>query len=194
MKKSAKKQNQEMAAEKNTRPSWDEYFMSIAELIGSRATCARGRTGCVIVRDRQILVTGYVGSPVGMPHCDEVGHEMHKVINDDGTESEHCIRTVHAEQNAISQAAKLGVSVNGATVYSHMMPCYVCGKILVNAGIKKFVANKDYHASAKTKKLFSQAGVDFILLNDTVEDYSMDTVALKKNVSKVSSKKHASKN
>jgi dCMP deaminase len=164
----------------HTRPSWDEYFMSIAELIGSRATCGRGRTGCVIVRDRQILVTGYVGSPIGMPHCDEVGHEMHKVINDDGTESEHCIRTVHAEQNAIAQAAKLGVSVDGATIYSHIMPCYVCAKILVNSGIKKFIANKDYHASAKTKKLFQEAGIVFEIIHIEMEDYSMDEKADKK--------------
>ena len=168
--------------------------MNIAELIGSRATCARGRSGCVIVRDRQILVTGYVGSPVGMPHCDEVGHEMHKVINDDGTESEHCIRTVHAEQNAIAQAAKLGVSLHGGTVYAHMTPCYVCGKILINSGIKKIIASKDYHASAKTKKLFSQAGIDFVVLNNTVEDYSMDPSILKKVPAKLSQKSHARKN
>jgi dCMP deaminase len=185
--KAAAKQSVEAAPKKHVRPSWDEYFMNIAELIGSRATCARGRSGCVIVRDRQILVTGYVGSPVGMPHCDEVGHEMHKVINDDGTESEHCIRTVHAEQNAIAQAAKLGVAVEGATLYCHMVPCYVCGKILVNAGIKKIIANKDYHASAKTKKLFTQAGVDFIVLHNTVENYSMDPA-------NVGAKNHAAQN
>ena len=175
MKKTAKaKIAPKMIPEKHVRPSWDEYFTNIAELIGSRATCARGRSGCLIVRDRQILVTGYVGSPIGMPHCDEVGHEMHRVINDDGTETEHCIRTVHAEQNAIAQAAKIGVSVVGATLYCHMTPCYVCGKILVNAGIKKIVANKDYQASTKTKKLFKEAKVDFVILNNVVEDYSMD--------------------
>jgi dCMP deaminase len=189
-KKEATQTKTESALKKHIRPSWDEYFMNVAELIGSRATCARGRSGCVIVRDRQILVTGYVGSPVGMPHCDEVGHEMHKVINDDGTESEHCIRTVHAEQNAIAQAAKLGISVNGATIYSHMVVCYVCAKILINAGIKKFVANKDYHASMKTKKLFTEAGVDLVILNDLVEDYSMDPAAS----AKISSKSHARKN
>jgi dCMP deaminase len=177
-------------SQKHIRPSWDEYFMSIAEIIGSRATCARGRSGCVIVRDRQILVTGYVGSPVGMPHCDEVGHEMSKVINDDGTISDHCIRTVHAEQNAIAQAAKLGVSVNGATVYSHMVPCYVCAKIMINSGIKKFVANKDYHASAKTKKLFEQAGVVLDILHTETENYSMDPSTSPKTASKT----HARKN
>jgi dCMP deaminase len=161
--------------------------MSIAELIGSRATCGRGRSGCVIVRNRQILVTGYVGSPIGMPHCDDVGHEMHKVINDDGTESEHCIRTVHAEQNAIAQAAKLGISVDGATIYNHMTPCYTCAKMLVNAGIKKCVVNKDYHASIQTKKLFKEAGVAFFTFNTEVEDYSMDEKADKKS-------SHANKN
>jgi dCMP deaminase len=185
MKKSSKaKVGPAIIPEKHVRPSWDEYFTNIAELICSRATCARGRSGCLIVRDRQILVTGYVGSPIGMPHCDEVGHEMHRVINDDGTETEHCIRTVHAEQNAIAQAAKLGVSVVGATLYCHMTPCYVCAKILINAGVKKFVVNKDYQAGAKTKKLFKEAKVEFIILNNQVEDYSMDVASVKKPVKK----------
>lgn len=160
--------------EKYVRPSWDEYFMSIAELVGSRGTCARGRSGCVIVRDRQILVTGYVGSPKGMEHCDEVGHEMSKVINDDGQISEHCIRTVHAEQNAIAQAAKLGVSLERATLYCHMTPCYVCAKLMINAGVIKVIANKDYHRGSKTKDLFKQSSVSFQLLNPEVEDYKND--------------------
>ncbi|MDE2188152.1 MAG: cytidine/deoxycytidylate deaminase family protein [Patescibacteria group bacterium] len=161
------------------RPSWDEYFMSIAELVGSRGTCDRGRSGCVIVRDKQILVTGYVGSPVGFAHCDEVGHEMHKVINDDGTESEHCIRTVHAEQNAIAQAAKLGIAINGSTLYCHMTPCYTCTKLMINAGIKKVVVLKDYHQSKKSKEAFENAGIHFIQINNEIEDYKTDRQILK---------------
>ena len=83
------------------RPSWDEYFMQIANTVSTRATCDRGRSGCVIVRDKQILVSGYVGSPVGMLHCDEVGHQMKQLIHEDGSVTCHCTRTVHAEQNAI---------------------------------------------------------------------------------------------
>ena len=148
--------------------------MSIAELVGSRATCSRGRSGCVIVREKRILVTGYVGSPAGLEHCDSIGHEMHKVLNDDGSESEHCVRTVHAEQNAISQAAKIGISVDGATLYCHMTPCYTCAKILINSGIKKVVAAKDYHRGQRTKQIFDQSGVKLQILNKEVEDYSKD--------------------
>ena len=146
--------------------------MNIAELVGSRATCSRGRSGCVIVKDKRILVTGYVGSPIGQPHCDEVGHEMHTVINDDGTTSEHCVRTAHAEQNAIAQSAKLGISIDGATLYCHMTPCYTCAKMLINSGIKKVVVLKDYHRGQRTKEVFGQSGVKFHLLTKEIEDYS----------------------
>ena len=88
------------------------------------------------------------------------------------TNSEHCIRTVHAEQNAIAQAAKLGISIDGATLYCHMTPCYVCAKIIINAGIKKVVASKDYHQARKPKKLFEKSGVLFVLLTKEVEDYT----------------------
>ena len=159
---------------KHQRPSWDDYFMSIAELVGSRATCSRGRSGCVIVREKRILVTGYVGSPAGIEHCDDIGHEMHKVLNDDGSESEHCIRTVHAEQNAITQAAKIGISVDGATLYCHMTPCYTCAKLLINAGIKKVVALKDYHRGQRTKEVFQKSGIKIQILNNEIEDYKND--------------------
>ena len=162
----------EIAGKKpHIRPSWDEYFMNVAELIGARATCDRGRSGCVIVRDKRILVTGYVGSPIGMDHCDEVGHEMSKVINEDGVISDHCIRTIHAEQNAITQAAKMGIPTDGATLYCHMTPCYVCAKILINSGIKRVVANMDYHRAQKSKAMFAKAGVRFELNNEKTDDY-----------------------
>jgi len=151
--------------------------MNIAELVGSRGTCSRGRSGCVVVRDKRILVTGYVGSPAGLPHCDDVGHEMHKVVRDNGVESEHCVRTAHAEQNAIAQAAKLGMSVDGATLYCHMVPCYTCTKMLINAGIKKVVALHDYHSSQRSKEVFKEAGVKLQLLNPEVEDYRRDRFA-----------------
>ncbi len=169
-----------MNTEKHIRPSWDEYFMSLAELVGSRATCGRGRSGCVIVKGKQILVTGYVGAAAGLPHCDDVGHEMSKVYNDDGSISEHCVRTVHAEQNAIAQAAKLGVSIDGATVYCHMTPCYVCAKIIINSGVKKVIANKDYHRGGRTKEIFKECGIIFEILKNEVEDYKDKKITKKK--------------
>ncbi len=153
------------------RPSWDEYFMSIAELVGSRATCDRGRSGAVITRDKHVLTTGYVGAPKGLAHCDEAGHEFHTVTSEDGTVSKHCIRTTHAEQNAIVQGSRVGISLAGATLYCHMTPCYVCAKMIVNAGIIKVISKKDYHASTQSKDIFKQAGVEFVLLEDVVEKY-----------------------
>src|SRR5689334_18489757 len=98
-----------MGGVNNKRPSWDEYFLAIMEMVGTRATCDRGRSVCVITQDKRILTTGYVGSPIGTKHCDEVGHEMHKVTHGDGSETMHCIRTTHAEQNAIVQGARNGI-------------------------------------------------------------------------------------
>ncbi len=153
------------------RPSWDEYFMSITELVGSRATCDRGRSGAVITRDKHILTTGYVGAPKGLAHCDEVGHEFHTVTSEDGTVSKHCIRTTHAEQNAIVQGSRVGISLAGATLYCHMTPCYVCAKMIVNAGILKVISKKDYQASTQSKEIFKQAEVEFVLLEEVVEKY-----------------------
>lgn len=137
------------------RQSIDDYFLSIVKIIGSRGTCDRGRSGCVIVKDKHILSTGYVGSPIGVEHCDDIGHEMEERLNEDGSKSEHCIRTTHAEQNAIVQAARTGISINGATLYCTMVPCYTCIKLIINAGIKRVVAEHDYHASKRTKDLIN---------------------------------------
>jgi len=153
------------------RPSWDEYFINMTKAVAERSTCDRGRSGAVIVKDKRILCTGYVGSPPGMPHCDESGHDMRKIIDDDGSVSEHCVRTVHAEQNTLAQAAKFGISVEGATMYCKMTPCRVCSKLIVGAGIKKVVAEKDYHASKESKELFQKAGVELVILNPEVEKY-----------------------
>jgi len=153
------------------RPSWDEYFMSIVKMVGTRGTCDRGRIGCVITKDNRIVTTGYVGSPLGLKHCDEIGHEMHTVTNEDGTESRHCIRTTHAEQNAICQAARFGISLNGGTLYLQMTPCYTCAKMIINAGIKRIVCEKDYHAGKRSKEIFQEAGLEYILLNGEVLKY-----------------------
>ncbi|MFA5023770.1 MAG: cytidine/deoxycytidylate deaminase family protein [Patescibacteria group bacterium] len=155
-----------------TRPSWDEYFMKIAEMVGSRGSCDRGRNGAVITRDRRIIATGYVGSPVGLPHCDEVGHEMHTVVLEDGTTSRHCIRTAHAEQNAICEAARMGIPLEGATLYVKMFPCYTCAKMIINCGIKRVVCAGDYHAGSRTKEVLQAAGIEYVLLSPEMIKYA----------------------
>lgn len=145
--------------------------MEIARTVATRSTCDRGRTSCVIVRDKQILVTGYAGSAVGMPHCDEVGHQMKTVRHEDGRESQHCVRTTHAEQNAITQAAKVGVSIKGGTVYCKMTPCTVCGRMIANAGIVRVVAERRYHAGDETEEMFRKIGIELHFLNEEVEKY-----------------------
>ncbi len=156
---------------KHQRPSWDEYFLGMMNYVGSRATCDRGRSGCVIVKDKRVISTGYVGSPPGLPHCDDVGHEMHTVVNEDGSKSQHCIRTAHAEQNAIAQAARLGIALEGSTMYCKMVLCYVCAKLVISAGVKRVVAEKDYHASKRSKEILKKAGVKLEIVNKVVEAY-----------------------
>lgn len=153
------------------RPSWDEYFMEVTKSIAKRATCDRGRSGCVIAKNKQILVTGYVGSPIGLPHCDEVGHQMKKMMHEDGKVTQHCVRTVHAEQNAICQAAKLGTSLDGATLYCKMTPCRVCAMLIINAGIKAVVCEKKYHAGAESEEMFRKAGISLHYFIEEVEQY-----------------------
>lgn len=153
------------------RPSWDEYFMNIAEAVGKRGTCDRGRTGVVIVKDKMILTTGYVGSPSGLPHCDEVGHMMKQKIHENGKISQHCERTSHAEINAISLAAKHGISIKGATLYCLLEPCFTCAKMIINSGIKRVVCKKRYHAGEDTRKIFAQAGIKLNVIHDVIEKY-----------------------
>ncbi len=154
------------------RPNWDEYFLDIVKAVAKRGTCDRGRTGTVIAKDKHILVTGYAGAPKGLAHCDEVGHQMKATVHEDGTASNHCVRTAHAEQNAICQAAKLGIALDGATLYCKMAPCYSCAKMIVNVGIKRVVCEKDYHATKDTKELFKCAGVQLDIINQEVEQYT----------------------
>ncbi len=154
-----------------TRPSWDEYFIEVMDSISKRATCNRGRSGCVIARNNQMLVSGYVGSPVGLSHCDDVGHLFKKVIHDDDSITEHCMRTVHAEQNAICQAAKLGVSLDGSTLYCRMTPCRTCCMLIINCGIKRVVCQRKYHAGAESEQMFKDAKVTLEFIEDEVQRY-----------------------
>jgi len=125
-----------------TRPSWDEYFMKQCDLVATRATCNRKHVGAVVVLDNRILATGYNGSLPGLSHCDDIGHMM---------EGSHCVRTVHAEVNAIAQAAKSGVRLDGATLYCNTFPCWNCFKAVVSAGIIGIVYDDEYSMVAKDK-------------------------------------------
>ncbi len=155
----------------DARPSWDDYFLEIAESVSKRATCDRGRSGCVIVKEKQILVTGYVGSPSGLPHCDDAGHLLKSVTHEDGSVTQHCMRTVHAEQNAICQSAKEGVSIKEATLYCRMTPCRTCAMLLINCGIRRVVCDKKYHAGTESEEMFKKAGVALIYKHDEVLRY-----------------------
>lgn len=134
---------------RHSRLSWDEYFINIVETVAGRATCDRGRSGALLVYQRQIIATGYVGSPPGFPHCDDVGHELV-----DG----HCVRTVHAEQNALVSAARSGIPTLGATLYSSMAPCRVCAMLSVTAGVDRVVAAFTYPGDP------NQRGVEILKL------------------------------
>ena len=153
------------------RPSWDEYFIDIMHTVAKRATCDRGKSGCVIVKDKQLLVTGYVGSPNGLSHCDEVGHLMKDIKHSDERITSHCMRTIHAEQNAICQAAKLGISLNGATLYCKMTPCRTCAMLIINCGIKRIVAEHKYHDGIESEEMFKLTGIELIHLNDSTLKY-----------------------
>jgi dCMP deaminase len=139
------------------RPSNDEYFMEMAQLVSSRSTCLRRKVGAVIVKEKRVLSTGYNGSPKGTKHCEELGCIRVKMNVPSGTRHELC-RGVHAEQNAVTQAAYFGVSVDGATIYTTTYPCSMCAKILINAGIKEIVYSEGY-ADDLSKELLGEADI-----------------------------------
>lgn len=154
------------------RMPWDNYFIELMNTVSKRATCDRGRSGCVIVKDKRIVCTGYVGSPPGLPHCDDIGHLMKEVIDEDGTIRKHCVRTVHAEQNAICQAARYGISIDGATLYCKMEPCRVCAMLIISSGIVRVVAQMKYHAAQETREMFELAGVELVVIENKIETYT----------------------
>jgi dCMP deaminase len=126
------------------RLGWHEYFMSVAQLISRRATCTRGHIGAVVVRDHNILSTGYNGAPSGLPHCNETNCRIFRSTHPDGTVEENCVNTIHAEINAIAQAAKHGVSIKDADIYITASPCIHCLKVLINVGIRTIYYDKPY--------------------------------------------------
>lgn len=145
------------------RPSWDEYFMSIAETTATRSTCLRHRVGAILVSDRRILSTGYNGAPRGMVHCLEIGCLRDKLKIPSGKNHELC-RAVHAEQNVVIQAARHGISTVGSDLYTTLLPCAVCNKILVNAGVKRIVYQTDY-PDEFAKKILKEAKVKLVRFN-----------------------------
>jgi len=146
------------------RPQWDEYFLKLAMLASERATCPRMHCGCVLVKNKNVISTGYNGSIPGDEHCDDVGC----LIVDN-----HCVRTVHAEMNAVVQAARYGHSVEGATAYVTNMPCTSCAKALVTAGIERVVIFSDYHDTLATQ-FFAKAKVKIVKIPMPSKEISYD--------------------
>lgn len=153
------------------RPDWDEYHMLVVDAISTRASCDRGKSGCVIVKDQRILVTGYVGSPSGFPDCHDMGHLIETVVHPDGTQSSHCHRTIHAEMNAILQAARVGVSLIGSTLYCTMTPCMRCTMSIIQVGIVRVVCKNRYHQGDISEKMFQEANIELVFINDSVLAY-----------------------
>lgn len=146
-----------MLARMSERSSWDQYFMDIATQVATRATCDRKHVGAVLVRNRTILSTGYNGSIRGLPHCDEVGHMM---------ENDHCVATVHAEANAIIQAARNGVGIDGATIYTTASPCWPCFKLVANAGLVRIVFG-EFYRDPRIFDFATKLGIELVDLTAT---------------------------
>ncbi|MEL7569334.1 MAG: cytidine/deoxycytidylate deaminase family protein [Eubacteriaceae bacterium] len=142
----------------DVRPSWDDYFMSILDTVKERSTCVRRKVGAVIVKDKRIIATGYNGAPSGLKHCYEIGCLREKLNIPSGQNHELC-RGIHAEQNAIIQAAMYGVSINEATIYVTCSPCVQCAKMIINAGIKRVVYCGEY-PDKLSEELLNEAGIN----------------------------------
>ena len=126
------------------RPTWHQYFLTITRNVAERSTCTRAKVGAVIVRDKNILATGYNGAPAGMPHCLDVGCLVYTSKTPSGEVEENCFRTIHAEINAIAQAAKNGASIRDADIYITHTPCIHCVKVLINTGIRRIFYEREY--------------------------------------------------
>lgn len=153
-----------MSKVSNSRPSWDLYFLKITEQVAERSTCLRRKIGALLVKDKRILATGYNGAPVGLRHCSEVGclRENRQIAS--GEHHELC-RGLHAEQNAIIQAALHGIKIDRATIYTTHQPCVLCAKMLVNAGIEKIVY-RDSYPDKLAESIINEAKIESVHLND----------------------------
>jgi len=150
------------------RLSWDDYFMDITRLVSKRSTCLRRYVGAVIVRDKRILATGYNGAPRGLRHCSETGCLREKMGVPSGQNQELC-RGLHAEQNAIIQAALSGVSIEDSQIYTVTRPCVVCAKMIINSGIKRVVFHEGY-SDPLSEQLLEEAGIEMVNINNDEDD------------------------
>lgn len=146
------------------RPSWDEYFMGMAKLTSQRSTCLRRKVGAVIVKDKHIIATGYNGAPRGLSHCAELGGCLREELNVPSGQRHELCRALHAEQNAIIQAATLGQSIEGASIYITHQPCSICSKMIINAGIDRIVVDEGYPDELATN-LLEEAGIKVVKLD-----------------------------
>jgi len=150
------------------RPSWDEYFLRITKEVAQRSTCLRRHVGAILVVEKHILTTGYNGAPSGHPHCLEIGCLREQLKVPPGERHELC-RGLHAEMNALIQAAYYGIKISGATLYSTTFPCSLCAKMIVNAGIKRIVALSDYpDPLAKEILATAKIKVEFVKLEESI--------------------------
>lgn len=147
----------------DNRISWDEYFMEMAELTAKRSTCLRRHVGAVIVKDRHVIATGYNGSPRGLSHCGDRGGCLREKLQIPSGQRHELCRAVHAEQNAIIQAATLGQSIEGGTIYITNQPCVVCAKMIVNAGISRIVV-RDGYPDELAREILDEAGLRVVML------------------------------
>ena len=143
-----------------SRPSWDEYFMKIVDLVKTRSTCLRRQVGALIVKEKRIITSGYNGAPAGITHCAEVGCLRDQLKIPSGERHELC-RAIHAEQNAIVQAAYTGISVKGATMYVSLQPCSLCAKLMINAGIVKLVYRGSY-PDELAMSMLNESGIELV--------------------------------
>lgn len=150
--------------QKDGRPSWDEYFMQMAELTAQRSTCLRRHVGAVIVKDKHIVATGYNGAPRGIAHCDEKGGCLRQKMGVPSGQRHELCRALHAEQNAIIQAATLGQSIENATIYITHQPCVICAKMIINAGIKRIVVKEGYPDELSVE-ILDEAGLKIVMLD-----------------------------
>ena len=150
---------------KMERPDWDKYFMQMAELTATRSTCLRRNVGAVIVKDKHIVATGYNGAPRRVAHCDEKGGGLREKLGIPSGERHELCRALHAEQNAIIQAATLGVSIEDSTIYITHQPCIICAKMIINAGITRIVV-KDGYPDELSVEILREAGLRIVMLED----------------------------
>jgi len=141
------------------RVSWDRYFADLAEAVSKRGTCDRKKVGAVLVVGKRIVATGYNGALAGLPHCDEVGHDLVDTLGPDGVARPNCVRTVHAEANAVAQAARAGVALEGATAYVNTYPCWPCFRLLVSAGIARVVYTDAYRPDERVQASAKRLGI-----------------------------------